>query len=567
MPWRRRPRLARLARPSAPRLSLSLSLSLWVGVGVGLTGCGDKSAESKKGKRADSVPKSGDPKPGHVETFDVLLPKAEQALRLASPADAALMGHWPMKAPPITVPDVAAVRTAVRSAWVEAEGIDPQALTRRQRAMLTTIRFGLSRAQDHIDRHDPTKSDPTVYPYRLGRSLDVIERRLESDLDGDLDEVLTTLAEATPFGVSRLTSASLASATHAATLYEALAQRAARLEAQGAPPQQVGALVEALNDAEQAMQGVVTQLEAQGPKPEFDEGIVRKGERVARLPDAIGGRVLVRRLGIEEDVHIPLEDLLEMGQRNRRRYASMQSELGDVAAPGEPEPVTQARCEQRWAKYKGFAEGHGGLVGALDCEHFVAWLPPDAGLTTPDLDRLLLARGVVEPTLARFRAEQHPTIGLVSGRSALPSHTSFETTTMAIANGKVEAAHNELERAQQLVCQAGVALWVHADLGTDEQLARWYEGCPVPLDQARTLAFADPRGSLEGLGLLMLPAEMHLAVGLHLFGWSPLGLLPILADPNLEDPDQTPSLPGPDGKPVEVGKPVGVQVDIEVQDL
>ena len=65
----------------------------------------------------------------------------------------------------------------------------------------------------------------------------------------------------------------------------------------------------------------------------------------------------------------------------------------------------------------------------------------------------------------------------------------------------------------------------------------------------------------------MLPAEMHLAVGLHLFGWSPLGLLPVLADPNLGDPDETPSLPGPDGQPVEVGKPVGVQLDIEVQDL
>lgn len=547
---------------SAPRF-----LALAVGLALGLAACGDKSNESKTTGEAMPIEDEGEAKPGHRETFEVLLPKAEQALRLAAPADAALMGNWPMRAPPITVPDLAEIRTAVRAAWVEAEGIDPQALTRRQRAMLTTIRFGLSRAQDEVDRYDPNKSDPTVFPHRMGVAIDVLERRLAAGLTEEVGPVLEALTEATPFGVSRLTSSSLASAQRAVAHYEALAARAGRLTAQGAAPAEVEPLVTALNAAGASMQAVVEGLKEQSPSDAFDEGIVRKGDTVVRLPDVIGGRVLVRRLGLEEDIHEPLPTLLELGQRNRARYAAMQKELGDVDGFGEPEPVTVERCETRWGKYKGFAEGHDALVGGLDCTAFTAALDPELRLTTPDLDRRLLARGVVEPTLARFRAEQHPTIGLVSGRSALPSHTSFETTTMAIANGKVKAAHNELDRAQSMVCQTGVAIWVHGEVGSEEELAAWYEGCKQPLEQAKAEALADPRGSLEGLGLLMLPAEMHLAVGLHLFGWSPLGLLPILADPNLGDPDENPSLPGPDGQPIEVGKPVGVQLDIEVQDL
>ena len=137
----------------------------------------------------------------------------------------------------------------------------------------------------------------------------------------------------------------------------------------------------------------------------------------------------------------------------------------------------------------------------------------------------LIERGVVEATERARRDKELPAIALVVGRMAPVSHRGALAIATAAAIKDDAALALVLDRALERLCLAATALWVHAELGTHEELGpRLQERCPTKKASAWTeLALARPRPALLGLGLTNLGTGPAHVVALEMYWCGPAG--------------------------------------------
>ena len=92
-----------------------------------------------------------------------------------------------------------------------------------------------------------------------------------------------------------------------------------------------------------------------------------------------------------------------------------------------------------------------------------------------------------------------------------------------------------LVEAQRSACMAAAALWIHGELGSDEDLGkRLKEHCGFE-EPAHWIAAAEarPMAALAGLPLSRLGMGPADVVPLERYWWAPSGLLDVLARPEL----------------------------------
>ncbi len=293
------------------------------------------------------------------------------------------------------------------------------------------------------------------------------------------------------------------------------------------------------------LSGRLTEVAAE-PDARWDDAAPLRGSQVHRhLPDALGLVALRRRLGVEEGLDAEPRALFEGVEVNLERYAAMQKELPAPGSAAPPAPLTADRCDARWKELSARVEAHEAVPkpGKLDCAA-LARVRPDA-IDDADLDLLLLDLGVIEHDRRRFRASQTPTIALVAGRLGPPAQLHVRRVGYAAALGLDRAGRRAMERGAQDLCQAGVALWVHAKLGEPSELDAWVEAhCPhTDVDILQQTALEDPRGALRGLLLGTLTADPVDIVRVDRFWWSPAGQQRVRAQPQKARPQPGPPMP------------------------
>jgi hypothetical protein len=509
----------------------------------------------------------------HLAAFETLLPLATQAMKLADPLAAAQVGLGPLRPAPTGISDLDALRDATEKARLEAAEIDESLLAPEQRVGLRTMRFVTARIHDRLTRHPPTRSDPTIVVGNLSRVLDELEYRSLYGDCGDCEAVLDSFVAPLGHGVDDLTAASDAGLGAALGDLDRLQARVERFPARTEDPKSLAPVVARVVAEIGETRGALTQIREQLPNVDAHDWADRPPLRgasadVLRLPDRIGGRSVIRRLEVEEGLAVESKHLMSAIRGNLARFSAMREELAGDAKPSDrPRPVDAARCQQAWDRLAGTTLTQPGFEDAsIDCTALARHLDGER-LDDADLLIRVVDLGVTEPVRRAFRRSQDPSIALASGRWTPDSQRILRRIMVLGPTEDRVALGRAIDAGTDALCAAGTSLWVHAALGADEGLRTWLEESCASRPPERWIdeALGHPRDSLMGLGVASVSTEPASMVGIDMFYWAPLGLVPLLATPPEAQalPEQPEQPPQPLEPGAAVGNPAGVQVKVE----
>jgi hypothetical protein len=194
----------------------------------------------------------------------------------------------------------------------------------------------------------------------------------------------------------------------------------------------------------------------------------------------------------------------------------------------------------------------------MDCGRFVSLMAAKE-LDDADLVLALVDLGFIEPMRRGFRNTQPPTIALATGRIGPLSQRDVRRVMILSLTDESAALVRSLEVGQDALCSSATAVWIHGQLGEDAELTQWLtQHCPQHApDEWITLAERRPRQSLAALGLATITDQPASMVGLDVFYWAPIGLIPLLATP-----------PGESGT-MQAGPPAAPEspIDIQIEEL
>lgn len=495
----------------------------------------DDSATKKNPEEVDAQRREN-----HQAAFQALVPATTDALVLANPTAASSVGIGDLRPRPTSLGERERLNDAFKGASRESGDIDGGLLEPREQIVLRTMRFALDRMNDQLSRQLPARTDATYTPWGLGELIDEVEyRALQGDCAG-CPEAIETLGPALHSVAADLTATSPAGIEAGMEDLDALVVRLERLEQRVTEPEPMHAATQgAIAAARETRTKLAEIRDGLGDAPEhawLDRPPLRqKGERIRRLPNRLGGRALVRRLEVEEALPVPLEGLLDAVKKNLARYKGMREPFADaVGTAGKAAPVDAARCQATWERIQDkVLRQTGGFEDlTVDCE---ALARVSRGENLDDAQLLLRVTdlAVVEPVRRGFRASQDPAISLTTGRWAPSAQRSIRRVMLLTPLADAAVMTRILDDGERDLCLAATALWIHGEMGDDETLTSWLDlHCKLHKpEEWIAQAEARPRQSLTGLGLASLTEQPASMVGIDMFYWAPLGVIPLLATP------------------------------------
>jgi len=439
------------------------------------------------------------------EALRRLVPAFSKLAALEHPVThATRMGTAP-RMPPLSAAERGALHDAMDAASKEADGITPRLLEPADRAAAIAARFAINRVRDGYTRQAPWVDDPTWVTREAGLVVSALETA--SRRAGRCEHCahsLPALAEAMQAAAPLLAQTSAPRATAAAADARALA---ARLRALPGPPDDAAAL---------ALEGFADAVET----------------LPTRAPTRLGPQTLQRQLEVEENVAVPPVDAFKSLGRAVATLAGM-AKKRPPAPRGTPTAVTGERCEAAWASIEPLLDAQ----QALSAEGF-ACASFTAGAGTATFDDIGLTIEIVDTALVhtqRLRSQQALPEGIASlgGHIARSSQSQALRTALLLGTPALEAAAaHALEAELDAACLAAAALWVHGELGSDEDLdKRLSPHCPQETSSYILRAEARPRQAVEGLGLARVAQGPAGVVPLDKLWWLPLGLIDLIAKP------------------------------------
>lgn len=517
----------------------------------------------------------------HKEALELALESARTALIAVDPLAAYQTGLAPAGSPPLETAERSKVRRIVEPARTALSEIEEAQLPPHEVVILRVLRFALSRAHDELQRRSPTREDPVAGLALLRAQLDELDYRLLHD---DCDAACVAAVDALAADASALrrrlvasSSAGLERAMNDCTALAARVRALAQIEivvAQDELPAKLETLALALDEHRTWLDSVGEAL----PRAQVREWTAKPlqfdaagPDEIQRLPDIHGQVALIRRFSVEERIDLSPERAFAQTLRYVGRWEAMQQAmLGDAAAPEDlPALLDQARCEAALERVRAALEGVEDLdAPRFDCARYLSLRRPaepggGAVLTEAELILDILDAGVIEPQRRELRSKELPELALVSGQWSLEVHRHLRRVMVLARLDEPAATLAALSAGRSALCLAAATLWVHAELGPPEQLAKVLgPRCAMlgDIEAVRAQVLADPRASLGGFGLSLIGDEPARMVGFDRFFWAPLGLMKTLATPQGMHPDNF-SLPDDPAPPPEP------ELEVQVEEL
>ncbi|NVB42157.1 hypothetical protein G6O69_30320 [Pseudenhygromyxa sp. WMMC2535] len=500
----------------------------------------------------------------HKEALAAALRSGRSVFIAADPLGAYAAGRAPAAPPPLSLADRQALRERLEIAKRDAGEIDERYLDPPEVVILRTLRFGLTRLYDELERHPQLRLDPQAGLRAVAETLDELEYRLlGADCDAACLELPAGLAADLPTLRDQLEGASLpalsgakATATQLAARARGLAQRSAGVrgedldDAQGeALARDLAALAAALDEhaawlatAEAAVPKASASAAWTDEAPPLRPGGV---EELVRMPAHLGARALRRRLSVGERVDLDLERAVADGERFIGRWEAIETQLigaetsaEAVLAEDPAAPPSVARCEALVERIReDLAAVEEVAAPELDCARFVQLHTPEA-IPEGALALEILDRAVIEPQRRKLRGEELPELALIRGRWSEDVHRHLRRIMLLSRIEHPQARAQAVIEGREALCLSTAALWIHAERGAPADLtlgpACAMLGDPAAID-ARVSA--DPDAALTGFGLSLIGDEPARMVGFDRFFWAPLGLMKTLSTPPGMHPD------------------------------
>lgn len=483
-----------------------------------------------------------------------LIDDAIEPLRRADPIAGSQLGRGSLAASPLSLVDRRALAAALEPVWSSVGEIDESALTPDQVVVLRTLRFGLGRIHDEVQRRPQVRIDPLAAVRAVERLTDEIEYRL---IQGECDEAcgaaMTGLSDTLISAHQQLAASSLSSAREAPRRARALAERLRGLSERSSMPRLKDAAV-ALDAHAVLLDGLIGALaDAETLEWSTIAPAVRAGgiESIRRLPGPLGEPALTRMLSVEERIDVPAAKLWAQTKQHVSRWQRMRGELVSGELGEDPSRLVDVdRCN---ATRERIAVGLGSIEEIdppkLDC---VRWLEVrgDVAMREGELVLALIDVGWIEPQRRRIRREELVGVGLIEGQWSGEVHRHLRRVMLLAQLNEPHARALALDEGRGALCLAGAALWIHGQLGPADELGVMLGAdCRVIGEAAdvQVKVMADPRGALAGVGLSMIGDEPAAMAGFDRFWWAPLGLMRLLATPAGVHPDEfrLPSEAGP----------------------
>lgn len=470
------------------------------------------------------------------EALTRLAPLSARVAALEDPLTSALRDGTAPGLPPIGAAGREALRAAVVEAARESEGLQARLLESRDRVVALTARFVLDRARDALDRRRPYRTDPGWVLMHAEGVVDALETDARrTGTCTHCEASLRALAAALPLAQRELGAASIATTRAARDDARALATR-------------VEALRHDLSDAPTALRSYATHLDAVAAAlPAADEvaydAVVPPAASpalVRRLPNRVPAKELQRRLEVEENVGADATaSFTKLGSTVAQLGALTKKRPAPAKAP--PAAVDLARCESAWTPLAALAASQPSLApGDFGCASFVAGLGATP-LTDAELSMALVDTALVSTTRATNHAALPPVLSSVGGRLTRAAQAYTLRTALLLGTPEAtDAAATALEAELDAACLAAAALWIHGELGTDEDLETRLTG-PCPRETSAYLADAQarPRRALAGMALARVAEGPAGVVPLDKYWWLPLGLVTLVADPSRTEAPQS----------------------------
>jgi hypothetical protein len=478
----------------------------------------------------------------HREAFERGRTLAETALAQADPFAAWSSRRGPLAAPRLSATTLIRPREAARTARREIRDIDPTHLEPEQVVVLRVLDFALRRLERRAHGRPPSRTDPGHVVEGLRFFIAAIEAAAATGAP-DLATALASIPSEARAAGHDLGAASVPALEAAIDDLEALATRLDRL-GETAPEQR-----DAAHAAASSLRALARRWsEAMGALPAarqvaWNARIAPGGDAtgLARLPERLGREALVERLRDEEASAEPIGRALEQLGRVIMRLRMMESKV--EASPADaPEAPSIERCEAAWSRVRQWAEKADLAPPDPPSCTFIVRELDDRMLTSAELLLTVARRAWIDPWSAKHRLDTGTAVALVEGRIAPVSHRLAASIAAGSGIGDPSALRLALVEARHAACLAATALWIHGELDDEQALrARLEEGCPErPADAWIAETLARPHRSLQGLGLALIEPGPAAVAALERYAWAPLGLVPVLADPELATPPPTP---------------------------
>lgn len=505
-------------------------------------GCPSDSATTPAVDDSSSTPASASDsddfrRKAHADALGRLRTAALPALRRLDPVAAAAVEGAPLRPPRFGATARSELRPELERATTEAEGIDPRLLAPTDRVVLRTLQTGLSRGFLRLGR-PPWRDDPGAVLYALAPYLQELSVRLaagECEHDGCGIE---QLAPALRAGFGGIGSASPATVSAAREDLAALSVqlegwahgRAAQHPVVRARPDLRATLDELDAELERAAAALATATELPWSTVAPRADAAEWKRRPARWTAAR----LTQWLTDEEAYGHPPRALLDGALAAAARMSAMvereSAQPDDSAAIARP--FDAAACAEAFAPFEAWVKAQAGHLRAeLDCAALLRELPE----STPDDPALVLRmvdRGIIRPSREALVAATGTDVALVRGQAAPAAQRTTLRVAITAATRYRGAELRAVEHARHDACLAAVAVWIHGQLGTDDELRALLAapGCG-DADELVAAAEARPRTALLGLGLVLLGLGPADAAALDRYWWAPLGVVRDLAMP------------------------------------
>jgi len=471
------------------------------------------------------------------KAYGELLPAAQALFVEANPRAAFTLGLGPLR------PTGSADRDRLDAAWRDAEQIAPRFLDAEQAAILRAVVFGLDRERGRARRPPLARRDPMWGPSQLRAAW---EAAVEAWARGELTDAapLFTAMDATiRRAAEELGAASPATLRAAEQELTALAASLATHPLAASAGAPASALQTTLRETAMAWAARQRELAA-AQEIAYATPIarLREGEALRRLPPRWGATELARRLADDEHLGTTPEALFVALGPTIARLAQLRDASAEQAPQGPATPVDAVRCAGFEFRFVGLRAQQPALAQArLDCASAIRrW----HGQAMTDAAFMLagLQWAALEPRRNARRREELTVLALLEGSIAPASQRHAQRVALATAFREPAVVHQAARAAHEVACLAATALWIHGELGSDDELRERLSSRCGPTDAADWIARAeaDPWGALGGLELWRLghgPAE---SVALDHFWWLPAGLIDPLMRPH--DPSQGPAI-------------------------
>ncbi len=491
----------------------------------------------------------------HARALDRLVPLATKVFSVHDPVAAARAGQGDLRPPSLGIAARSVTRDLLRLALREAGGIDETHLVPDRVVILRAIRFGLNRINDEIERQPWMRNDPTVFYARTEDFLDEVEYRMTTGscslCDAELDALQIVLNHR-----SEYSSTSMAGLGAAIDLHSHLIHRLENLASHAPSPlraainDQTSKLIKKLENRGARLRSLAdTRLSEASehtwtapPRPR-----VVDPQKTWRLPDRLGSRTLIRRLGVEHSITATPHSLLAGVQKNLGRLANMGRGLPSLEHQHRSPSIGQ--CEQILSPMKDWLRRHPNFDSAdLPCATLVDAVT-DRSLSDASFRLAILDLQIIEPMRRTVRRKAFPPLAILRGQGSRRAHLRLREIMLLFAGyGAPTTTRQALHDAREDLCLAGTALWVHGDLGDSEANKTWHalHCTEFSFEHQQTQALGNPRLALQGLGLAILSDTPRDFIGLDRFYWAPVGIMPLLATPSGQYPDVSSSTaPGP----------------------